>query len=79
MQTPKRIILNGCISLTTVRIWNRYSVYHLGINEEYFKLKNKISIFGGKKCVFFLTKNISQISGIYDTSILSFGYSAFLQ
>ena len=50
------------ISLTTVRIWNRFSVYNFGMHEENFKLKNKFSNFL-EKILFFDKK--SHICGIF--------------
>ena len=39
MQTRYRNILKARISLTTVRIWNRFSADIFGLNDEHFKLK----------------------------------------
>ena len=52
MRTPYRNILKAYISLTTVRIWNWFSVHNFGMKEEHFKLKNTFSIFFGKNRVF---------------------------
>ena len=74
MWMPYRNNLKAYISLTTVQIWKRLSLYDFWMNEEHFKLINEFLNFLVNNA--FLTENHKFLE-IRQTSLLTFGYPGF--